>query len=364
MLKHFEELIDPRQQWKVKHPLYEVVVMTICAVVAECEAWFQIFHYCKTKENWFRKFAGLQLEHGIPSHDTFQRVFQLLDPKELQKHFSMWIDSARANLCPEEFINIDGKTVCGSRDDNMKTIHMVNAWANRNNLVLGQIKTDEKSNEITAIPELLDMVDVKNCVVTIDAMGCQKKISEKIIGKGADYVLALKGNQPELHDLAKDYFKEIGTEVQSTTTEEKNRGRIEHRSYYLCTDIEWLGTKGWSSLNGLGMVVSHIETKDKITTERRYYITSLKEVVKFSSAVRSHWGVESMHWMLDVGFNEDRCRTRKDNSGENFAVIRQIALNLLKQDKTSKMSLRLKRHRCAYDDDYLQQILFSNKLTA
>jgi predicted transposase YbfD/YdcC len=337
--------------------------MTICAVVAECEAWFQIFHYCKTKEKWFKEVVGLKLEFGIPSHDTFQRVFQLLDPKQLQKHFSMWINETRTNLCKEEFVNIDGKTVCGSRDDNKKTVHMVSAWANRNNLVLGQVKTDEKSNEITAIPELLDMIDVKDCVVTIDAMGCQKKISEKIVQKGAEYVFALKGNQPDLHDLAKDYFKDALGESNRICLTEKKHGRLEQRTYCLCTDVHWLGAKGWCNLNGLGMVSSRVETKDKVNFERRYYITSLKEIEKFATATRSHWGIEnSLHWVLDVGFNEDSCRTRKDNSGENFAVIRHIALNLLKQDN-SKMSMRLKRHRCAYDDEYLHHIIFNSELS-
>jgi len=370
MLKFFETLTDSRQAWKVKHPLYEVVVLTICAVVAECEAWYQIFHYCRTKEAWFRERIGLELKNGIPSHDTFERVFGLIYPKELEKSFAYWIDSAKAGLEKDEVISIDGKTVCGSADDNKKAVHMVSAWANRNRIVLGQVKTEEKSNEITAIPELLDMIDVSGSTVTIDAMGCQKKISEKITAKGADYVFGLKDNQSELREAAEDYFRAaikdpaLELEYMKKETLEKGHGRIEHRAYYLSNDIDWLDRKGWFHLNGIGMVASCVEEKGQKRYEKRYYLTSLRDIDTFSSAVRQHWGIEnSLHWVLDVAFNEDNCRTRKNYSGENFAVIRRIALNLLKQDNTPEMSMRMKRHRCAYDDDFLYNILFNTPLS-
>jgi len=355
--KYIENITDPRQSWKVRHNLHEVIIMTICAVVAECEAWYQIEHYCKHKKEWFKDKLKLKLEHGIPSHDTFERVFAMIDPKEFEQSFSQWIHFARKRIFGET-ISIDGKTICASRDDEAKAIHMVSAWANKQKLVLGQIKTEDKSNEITAVPLLLDMLEIEKCVVTADAMSCQKDIAEKITEKKADYVLGLKGNQPNLFDDVKLYFDSVKIE-DKVVTKEKGHGRIETREYYLETDLDWLWQKAeWSNLNGIAMVKSKVLEKDVLREESRYFITSLTDVKAFAKATREHWGIEnSLHWCLDVGFNEDRCRMRKDNSGENFAVIRHIALNLLKQDD-SKMSLKAKRHRCAYDDDFLFHVLF------
>ena len=355
--KQLENISDPRQPWKIGHNLQEVITMTICAVVAECEAWYQIEHYCKSKKEWFKKKLKLKLKNGIPSHDTFERVFAMLEPKELETSFSLWIGET-VKLMKGETVSIDGKTICASADDENRAIHMVSAWANKQRLVLGQIKTDEKSNEIKAVPQLLDMLNVENCVITADAMSCQKAITKKIAKKKADYVLGLKGNQNSLHDDTKLYFDKIEVNTK-IVTKEKGHGRIETREYFLETDIDWLPQKTeWSNLNAIGMVKSKVLEKEVLREENRYFITSLTDVKAFSKATREHWGIEnSLHWCLDVAFNEDRCRMRKDNSGENFAVIRHIALNLLKKDD-SKMSLKAKRHRCAYDDDFLAHVLF------
>jgi predicted transposase YbfD/YdcC len=358
---HFEILTDPRQPWKVKHNLLEAIIMVICAVVAECEAWPQIEHYCRTKRTWFRKKLKLKLVNGIPSHDTFERIFALINPKELESCFISWVNAVNKQL-KGEIVSIDGKTLRGSKGSNSRAIHMVSAWANKSRLVLGQVKTDEKSNEITAIPDLLALLELKGCIVTIDAMGCQKAIARDIVEKEADYVFGLKGNQSSLHDDARLYF-ETEKVKETITTSEKGHGRIETRAYFLETNIDWLYQKpDWAGLNAIGAVKSSVFEKDVLREETRYFITSLTDVKTFAEAVRGHWGIEnSLHWCLDVGFNEDNCRMRKDNIGENFAVVRHIAFNLIKKDD-SKLSIKSRRHRCAYDDDYLFKILFSGRI--
>lgn len=355
--KHFETITDPRQAHKIRHNLLEGIIMVICAVVAECEAWYQIEDYCKSKESWFKKQLKLKLKNGVPSHDTFERVFAMIDPQEFAGCFQEWVNEVKIHIA-DETISIDGKTIRGSKDDGRKAIHMVSAWGNKNRLVLGQIRTAEKSNEITAVPRLLDMLDISGCIVTADAMSCQKEIVKKITKKKADYVLGLKGNQQVLHNDVKLYFDDI-CKAEKATTIEKGHGRIEKRAYDLSTDVDWLWQRAeWSNLNGIGMVKSAVTEKDICREETRYFLTSLTDVSKFAKAAREHWGIEnSLHWVLDVGFNEDNCRMRKDNSGENFAVVRHMAINLLKKD-TSKMSMKAKRHRCAYDDAFLYHVLF------
>jgi predicted transposase YbfD/YdcC len=358
MMKHFETIRDPRQAWKVEYNLLEIVVMTICAVISGCEHWEDIVDFCKVKETWFREKLRMQLEHGIASHDTFQRVFQLIKPEELEAGFLSWVKSV-AHLTEGEIVSIDGKTVCGSRDAKSKAIHMVSAWANANQLVLGQVKTDEKSNEITAIPTLLELLELKGCIITIDAMGCQKDIAEKIVKAKADYVFGLKGNQSNLNDDVKLYFEDKPGGAKAVT-HDKGHGRIETRTYYLETNIDWLTQKSdWMGLNAIGMVKSRVWEKDILREETRYFITSLTDVKVFAKAVRAHWGVEnSLHYCLDVVFHEDACRTRKDNSAENFTVIRKIALNILKRFPV-KMSLARKRRKCEYDAKFMADVLLS-----
>ena len=359
MKKHFETLSDPRQPGKTVYNLFEIVIMTICAVVSGCEYWEDIVDFCRAKEAWFREKLSLSLENGIASHDTFQRIFQILNPQEFEDCFLSWVTSITEKT-NGEIVSIDGKTVRGSRDVKTKAIHFVGTWARANQLTLGQIKTDEKSNEITAIPTLLDLLELKGCIVTIDAAGCQKTIAEKIIKAEADYVFGLKGNQGNLHDDVKLYFEGDIQGVKTTATVEKDHGRIERREYYLETATAWLEQRSeWDGLCSIGMVESKVTEKDVLREERRYFITSLTDIEQFAKAVRAHWGIEnSLHWCLDVVFHEDYCRTRKDNSAENFAVIRRIALNILKM-YPAKMSLARKRRRCLYDAEFMANVLFS-----
>jgi len=358
MKEHFERITDPRQQGKVDHNLLEIVVMTICAVISGCEYWEDIVDFCRVKKTWFQEKLGLVLENGIASHDTFQRIFQLIRPEEMESSFLSWVKSVTRKT-KGEIVSIDGKTVCGSRDTKAKAIHIVSAWANANQLVLGQVKTEEKSNEITAIPTLLEMLELKGCIVTIDAMGCQKDIAKKIVEAEAEYVFGLKGNQSSLNDDVKLYFE--NEEVKErTVTHDKGHGRIETREYFLETKIDWLCQRpDWAGLNAIGKVRSRVWEKDVLREETRYFITSLADVKAFAKAVRAHWGIEnSLHWCLDVVFREDACRTRKDNSAENFSVIRKIALNVLK-NYPAKISLARKRRKCEYDTDFMADVLLS-----
>ena len=358
MKAYFEEITDPRQEWKVEHNLVEIVVMTICAVISGCEHWEDIVDFCKVKQSWFKEKLGLVLKNGLASHDTFQRVFQLICPMEPERCFLSWIKSV-VRQTNGEIISIDGKTVCGSRDAKAKAVHMVSAWANANQLVLGQVKADEKSNEITAIPTLLEMLELRGCIVTIDAMGCRKDIAKDIVEAGAGYVFGLKGNQSGLHEDGKLYFENEPVKDKALT-HDKGHGRIETREYLLETDIDRLHQKlDWKALGGIGMVKSGVLEKGSLREETRYFITSLTDVNDFAKAVRAHWGIEnSLHWCLDAVFHEDACRTRKDNSAENFSVIRRIALNILKKFPAN-MSLARKRRKCAYDDDFMADVPLS-----
>ena len=363
MRDYFCEISDPRQPWKIEHNLHEIIIMTICAVISDFNHWEDIVDFCKVKMTWFRERLGLKLENGIASHDTFQRVFQMIDPKEMEHNFISWVESIAVKT-KGEIVSIDGKTLRRSKNGDIDAIHMVSAWANKNQLVLGQIKTNEKSNEITAIPSLLDLLELRGCIVTIDAMGCQKEIAKKIIEKEADYIFGLKGNQTNLNDDVRLYFETEKAE-KTTTTLDSGHGRIERRTYTLETNIEWLYQKpDWIGLQGIGMVKSIVEEKEKKTEETRYFITSLTDVKVFADAVRSHWGIEnSLHYCLDVTFNEDANRTRKDNSAENFAVVRHIALNVLKSFATTqKMSLARKRRKCQYDADFMADVLLASVL--
>ena len=364
MMKYFENLTDTRQPWKVAHKLNEIVIMTICAVMSGCEIWEEIEDFCKVKANWFRENLGLVLKNGVASHDTFQRIFQIIKPDELEKSFISWVKSISIRV-KGEIVSIDGKTVRGSKSETAKAIHMVSAWANANQLVLGQVKTEEKSNEITAIPALLDLLELRNCTITIDAMGCQKDIAKKIVKEcNSNYVFGLKGNHSTLHKNVILYFETLDKKERkkekATIKKDMGHGRIEIREYYLETDINWLAQKSdWKGLNAVGMVKSKVFKKGVWTEEIRYFITSLTDVQEFAEAVRAHWGVEnSLHWCLDVIFNEDANRTRKDNSAENFSVIRRIALNILKKFPV-KMSLNRKRRKCHYDADFMASVLLS-----
>lgn len=365
-LSHFSGVIDPRQNTHNKrHLLSDILVLTILAVLCGAQTWTGVEEFGEAKEEWLKTF--LKLPHGIPSHDTLGDLYSRLSPVQLQEGFLSWIQSI-VHVGSGDIIPIDGKTLRRSYDSagSRGAIHMVSAWSSRNGVVLGQLKTEEKSNEITAIPELLGMLDIKGSIVTIDAMGCQKDIAKKIIEQEGDYVLALKGNQSSLYVDVSLYMDSIIDEklkkipLETCTTLDKGHGRIEERQYWITESIDWLPQKKlWAGLNSIGVVESTRHIGDKITTERRYYISSLPMNAKrFAEAVRTHWQVENqLHWCLDVSFNEDQCRVRKDHAPENFSVIRHIALNMLKMEKTSKVGLTIKQSKAGWDNRYLTKIL-------
>ena len=363
--KHFSELEEPRELGKVRHNLIDIVTIAICATICGANDWVGVATYGKAKEEWLRSF--LELPNGIPSHDTFNNVFNKLSAKNFQECFIKWVQQV-IELTSGEVVAVDGKRLRRSydRQSGKGAIHMVSAWASENQIVLGQVKTAEKSNEITAIPELLKLLNIKGCTITIDAAGCQKNIAQDIIEYEADYVLALKGNQGTLHQDVKDYFEYAlaknfeGIKHQYIETLDADHGRIETRRYWMVSNIEWLDNKEiWANLNSIGMVESRRELNGKITVERRFFITSLNnQIERFARAVRAHWGIENtLHWSLDVTFNEDYSRLRKQNGAENFAVLRHIALNLLKQDSSRKTGIQNKRFRAALDQKYLFNIL-------
>jgi len=369
--KELETIKEKRQEKKVRHKLIDIIVIVICAGICGLDDWEDIAEFGEIHIEWFKKF--LELPHGIPSHDTFERVFRWIDPNEFKNCFIRWIDSI-CKIANGEIVAIDGKTVKGSKDGNKAAIHMVNVWASENQLVLGQLKVDDKSNEITAIPELIKILKISGAIVTIDAMGCQKEIAKEIIKKDADYVLALKGNQKKffedvvlfLDEAIKNEFRD-GTNIITHDfheTKEKGHGRIETRKYWVTDYIEWIeNKKDWAKLTTIGVVESTRQIKDKISVERRYYIGSIPQDAQlFAKAVRSHWGVENkVHWVLDMVFNEDKSKIRQDHAPANMAIARQIGLNLLRREKTNKRSLRGKTVRCLQDVNYLEKVLFGEK---
>jgi len=363
--EHFKALNDPRIQLKTQHKLIDIIVITICAVICGADDWTEIANYAKAKKEWFKKF--LELPHGIPSHDTFGRVFSLLCPEEFEKCFLSWIHAV-FDLTGSQTVAIDGKTLRRSYDhsSNKAAIHMVGAWATRNGISLGQRKTEAKSNEITAIPELLKLLEIKGCIVTIDAMGCQKEIARQIVDQGADYVLALKGNQGTIHDDVRLFFEYAqGKQFKdilhgSYEVTDGGHGRVEVRRYYTVSDIDWLEEKQkWKNLNLIGMVESERHIGEKITKETRYFISSLpNDTKRFAEAVRDHWRIENqLHWVLDIAFREDDSRVRDRNAATNLAILRRFALSLCKQEKTAKVGIKIKRKRAGWDNDYLLTLL-------
>ncbi|ORC26995.1 hypothetical protein B4O97_19100 [Marispirochaeta aestuarii] len=368
IVDHFEELADPRIERNKKHALIDIIVLTICAVITGSETWEEIEDYGHYKEEWLKSF--LPLQNGIPSHDTIRRLFIRLNPDELQRCFMSWIEAVR-DVIAGDVIAVDGKTLRRSGDQvsGKLPIHMVSAWAAGSGVLLGQKKTAEKSNEITAIPALLELLKIKGCIVTIDAIGCQSEIAATIQNKKADYVLALKGNQKNLHEDVKYFYHELEEKdlaeewLDSHTTVDKDHGRIEIREYYQSDEIAWLPElKNFVGAKTIGMVKATRIIGKKQSTECRYYISSLPiDAQRFAHAVRSHWSVENtLHWTLDMTFREDDSRMREGYSAENFAMMRRLALSLMKRDKYSKKSLKRRRRIAHLDNSYLTQMLFSS----
>ena len=365
LIECFSEIEDPRIERTKQHLLVDVLCLAVLAVVGGAEGWEEIEDFGKQKHAWLKQY--LQLPGGIPSHDTISRVFRQLKPAAFQAGFARWIAALEPPLGLRQ-VAIDGKTLRRSHDRlAMKSaLHAVCAWSVANHLVLGQQAVDEKSNEITAIPQLLELLALKGAIVTIDAMGCQKEIAAQIVQGKGDYVLAVKENQPKLHAALQEHFTRLHEtdfadgDCRGRTTCEKAHGRRETRYYYHSPPPAALGELAapWPGLASVGQVVSITERDGKETSEVRFYISSLKPSVKrFAAAVRGHWGIEnSLHWVLDVTFDEDRSRIRKDYGPHNFALLRRFAVSLIKQD-TSPGSVRRKRKRAAWNNDALADLV-------
>ncbi len=366
--KHFSNLKDPRVERTKLHKLMDILVIAICAVICGADGWEEVELFGQCKQVWFKTF--LELTNGIPSHDTFWRVFGRLDAEQFQASFVEWI-AAVSEVTQGQVIAIDGKALRRSHDKALGrgAIEMVSAWASANRLVLGQVKVDDKSNEITAIPELLRVLEVSGCIVTIDALGCQKDIAAAIVDKEADYILALKENQGHLYedvvklfdDLAESRFKAYVYSHDRKVN--KNHGRLEIRECWVITDpkvlIHLRDVGEWKSLRSVVKVQAERRIGEEITVKDRYFISSLEsDAQRLLEAVRTHWSIENeLHWVLDIAFREDESRIRKDYGPENFAVLRHIALNLVKQEKTLKASIKGKRLKAGWDEDYLLKVL-------
>jgi predicted transposase YbfD/YdcC len=365
---YLTDVEDPRMDRTKRHQLLDIIVIAICAVICGADDWVAIERFGRAKLDWFKSF--LELPNGIPSHDTFGRVFAQLNPEQFQHGFLSWVQ-AIAKIKLGEVVAVDGKTLRHSYDwaAGKGAIHMVSAWASASRLVLGQLKVNEKSNEITAIPALLKLLLLKGCIVTIDALGCQTEIVELIVEQEADYVISLKGNQGTLHQDVQDLFAyaqeinyhQVAHAVHQTV--EGNHGRIEIRRYTTIFEPEFITfanrNNKWTGLRTLGVVETERRLAEQVTHETRYYISSLAgDALEFGQAVRTHWEIEnSLHWVLDVAFREDDSRVRQGYAAQNFAVLRHIALNLLRQDKTAKCGVKNKRLMAGWDETYLLKVL-------
>ena len=356
----FSQIDDPRSDINKLHRLDDILLIGIIAVICAADTWKDMETYAKAKEDFLRSF--LDLPNGIPSDDTFNRVFSRLDPEQFEQCFIDWVLSL-VELTDGEVIPIDGKTLRGAKANGKKSpIHMVSAWASNNNMVLGQVKVSEKSNEITAIPKLLELIAIKGCVVTIDAMGCQENIAKAIVKQEANYILAVKENQKQLYQNIEDEFK-FNKAIQTHIHQDLGHGRIETRKCSVINTFEFIENQDkWSNLKGVVKIESLREFKnsDKPNeTATRYYITSLEvNAEELQKMIRLHWGIENkLHWCLDVAFSEDASRKRTGNAAQNFSVLSKIALNLLRQDKQTRQGLKGKRLKAAYDNNYLVKIL-------
>ena len=374
LIEHFKDLPDPRVNRTKDHDLIDLLVIAICTLLCAGESFNDMEDFGKAKHDWFKTF--LALRNGIPSHDTFNRLFAALDPKAFLDCFLHWTQSLRQAV-PQEIVALDGKALRRARNADQSVKYVVSAWAESNGLVLGQLKVADKSNEITALPELLRVLELSGCIVTVDAMGTQKKIAQEIIEADADYVLALKGNHETVHAEVKTFLDEtvaetskprlVGVKLSKAAstlavleTVEKDHGRMETRRYYQSAHVGWFADRAkWEGLQSVGMVEALREIGAQRTVERRYYLTSLPLGVEtFARAVRGHWGVENkLHWVLDVCFREDQSRARAGYAAENLATLRRLALNLLRREQTKKRGIKGKQLNASWNHAYLLQLL-------
>ena len=365
LLRWFSELEDPRVGHNIQHVFSDLLAIAILAVICGAEGWVEVAEFGRCKEDWLKTF--LHLPSGIPSHDTFGRIFSKIRPDQFERCFLNW--TAHLAKLKKRLVAVDGKTLRSSFDhaNEKSAIHMVSAWCQENHLVLGQITTDAKSNEITAIPKLLELLDIKGAIITTDAMGCQKKITKNIVDAEADYILQVKDNHPTLHEELKLLFKEglrddcLGIAHDFHEHTNGGHGRIETRRIWVTYDISWFSERSqWKGLSCFICVEAIRTQQGKTSVERHYYLSSVKAISasEFLTLIRGHWSIENkLHWSLDVNFREDDCRIRKGHSSENFSRLRRLALNLLKKDKTRKVGLKCKTKACSWDHDYLLQIL-------
>lgn len=357
----FGQIPDFRRSHKQLYDLESVLLIGIISVICGANSWNEMEDYAQSKEEFLLTF--LDLPNGIPSHDTFNRIFSNIDSIKFESCFIQWVNTL-LELQPQEVVAIDGKTIKGAKANGKKSpVHMVSAWANENNLVLGQVKVSEKSNEITAIPKLLEVLSIENTIVTIDAMGCQTDIASAIIAKQADYILAVKENQAQLYQDIQDEFR-FGKQIQTHICEELDHGRIETRKCKILTDFKFIQSDNkWKNLTTIIKIESTREFKNsnRLTEKAtRYYISSLSSIhpKDFQNAIRSHWAIENkLHWTLDVAFSEDASRKRIGNASQNFSILNKIALNLLKNEKSSKVGVKSRRLKAGWDNHYLIKVL-------
>lgn len=357
--RHIDCIKDPRRH-NIRHLFHDMLLIALCAIISGADSWTQVAEYGRSKQQWFSQF--LALPNGIPAHDTFGRVFAMIDPKGFENFFRHWVQDFAESI-KDKTVCIDGKTLRGSHDraSGKAAIHMVSAWAAEAGLVLGQLKTDAKSNEIIAIPELIKTLALEDAVVTIDAMGCQKKIVRTIIDQKADYVIQVKDNHKRLHEDIALFFQEpANANLDSVETTDGDHGRIETRCYMTTSDISWLQEKHlWAGIKSIAMVTRERDINATVSREKAYFISSLEsDAAVIAKAIRAHWGIEnSLHWCLDISFREDHCRVRKDHAPENMGILRHMALNLLKREKSLKGGIQTKRLKAAWDHSYLLKIL-------
>jgi predicted transposase YbfD/YdcC len=365
IFEHFDEMEDPRMDRQKRHSLMDVLFIAVCAVICGGTSFVDMYDFGCAKQEWLEQ--QLELPNGIPSHDTFRRVFALINPEAFRKCFMSWTQ-ALSNATGGDIIAFDGKTLRRSFDTGtgLSAIHVVNAWSCENDFCVGQMKVDGKSNETTAMPALMAMMDVKGSVITADALNCQRDIAEQIIRQGGDYVLALKSNQPSLYEDVKLFFEDgfeegFDIDVQECQSDDWGHGRTENRKCWAANieHLEWFKhAKKWKGLKSIACVRSTRRTNDGESVENRYFISSLEQVKTIAKSVRGHWNVENkLHWVMDVDFDEDACRVRMDHAPENFALVRQMAHNLLKQESSKGFSIRRKMKKAAYDTDFLARIL-------